>query len=147
MLGHTACNQTLIGAASKRGLSTDKEEEELDLPPDMTLVAGSPSMALSTNCCTASKLASFINPELRIIPAPAGIALLASPDMCQSSWVHSLVYLALTKDTSLPDTSCPSPGSVGSRDSALEQSEPRRKYQTSRCVGCLGFKMAHSNKL
>ncbi len=41
------------------------------LPPDMTVLEGSPCMALSTKAFTVSNLASFIKPELRMAPAPA----------------------------------------------------------------------------
>jgi len=37
----------------------------------MTVLEGSPCMALSTKSLTVSKLASFIKPELRMAPAPA----------------------------------------------------------------------------
>ncbi len=37
----------------------------------MTVLEGSPCIAVSTKCFTVSKLASFIKPELRMAPAPA----------------------------------------------------------------------------
>ena len=36
----------------------------------MTVLEGSPCMALSTKSFTVSKLASFIKPELRMAPGP-----------------------------------------------------------------------------